>query len=181
MRWSAAQALAWIIRQTPLELKEWTSEMGPEIEPAGKKLAKAIGADQVCAWGRPKPHALTEKIPSDQFRIPGLTLIVSPYADLATSPRHKLSTYEGRQWHGIEFDVGEIKRAFPKPPSSSAMEWMHEAAKRHAAAGIIGKRDVMVRDCMKATGRTKREAEAAHKSLPDKLKRPRGKPRKNPG
>jgi hypothetical protein len=39
----------------------------------------------------------------------------------------------------------------------------------------------MVRDCMTKTGCTKRDAEAAHKSLPDKLKYQRGKPRKNPG
>jgi hypothetical protein len=181
MRWSAAQALAWIIRQTPLELKQWTSEMGPEIDPAAIKLSRAIGADQVSAWGRPKPHALTEQIPSDQFRIPGFTLIVSPHGDLATSPRHKLSTYQGRQWQDIEFDANELKRAFPKPPPTSAKDWMLNEAERLYAAGKIGKRDVMVHDCMTATRCKKREAEAAHKSLPDKLKYQRGKPRKNAG
>jgi len=181
MRWSAAQALAWIIRQTPLELNEWTSEMGPEIEPTGIRLSRAIGSDQIHAWGRPKPHALQEQIPSDQFRIPGLRLIIGPHGDLATSPRHKLSTYEGRQWHAIEFDAEQIKRAFPKPPSISAAEWMHKDAERYATSGTIGKRDIMVRDCMKATGCTKRQAEAAHRSLPDKLKRQQGKPRKSLG
>jgi hypothetical protein len=57
---------------------------------------------------------------------------------------------------------------------------LNEAERLHAA-GSIGKRDVMVRDCMRATGCKKREAEAAHKSLPDKLKRRPGKPRKNLG
>lgn len=36
MRWSAAQALAWIIRQEPLKLPDWTTEMGPKIEQAAK-------------------------------------------------------------------------------------------------------------------------------------------------
>ena len=72
MRWSAAQALAWIIRRAPLELKKWTSEMGPGIEPAGKKLARAIGAEQVRAWGRTKRHGSHEPIPGGDFRIPGI-------------------------------------------------------------------------------------------------------------
>jgi hypothetical protein len=42
MRWSAAQSLAWIIRKKPLELRVWLTEMGPDIEPAGKMLAEAI-------------------------------------------------------------------------------------------------------------------------------------------
>jgi hypothetical protein len=106
MRWSAAQALAWIIKRVEPEV--WTPEMGPEIESAGKMLAGAISAGHVRAWGRQTPHALNEQIPSDQFRISALTLIVSPYGELATSPRHKLSTYEGRPWRDIEFDADEI-------------------------------------------------------------------------
>jgi hypothetical protein len=198
MRWSAAQALAWIIRRKPLELKEWTSKMGPKIEPAAIKLSRAIGAGQVRAWGRPGPHALIESIPNDQFRIPGFTqaanprhhakrhwsyreLIVSPHGDLTTSPRRKSSTYEGPRWYGVEFDSAEIKRAFPKPPSTSAKKWVLKEAKRLHSAGKIGKREDMLKRCMQDTGCTKREAEAAHKNLPDKFKRPRGKPRKSPG
>jgi hypothetical protein len=181
MRWSASQALAWIIRQKPLSLEkgEWTPDMGPELDVAQKKLARLIGTDQVQAWGRKQSHGLVERIPSDPFRISSLTVVVGPHGDMTTLPRHKL--YQGDRWHAIEFEEDEIKRAFPKPPSISAVEWMRKEAERHAAAGTIGKRDVMVRDCMTKTGCTKRDAEAAHKSLPDKLKYQRGKPRKNPG
>jgi len=181
MRWSAAQALAWIIRKKPLELREWLTEMGPGIEPAGKMLAETISAGDVRAWGRAKPHACLEQMPGDQFRISGLTLIVSPHGDLATSPAWKLFTYEAPRWQDIEFDADEIRRAFPKPPPPSAIEWMLNEAERLHAAGIIGKHDDMLGRCREVTGCTKREAEAAHKSLPDEFKRQRGKPRKSPG
>jgi hypothetical protein len=95
--------------------------------------------------------------------------------------RRKSSTYEGPRWYGVEFDSAEIKRAFPKPPSTSAKKWVLKEAKRLHSAGKIGKREDMLKRCMQDTGCTKREAEAAHKNLPDKFKRPRGKPRKSPG
>ena len=76
MKWSAAQMLAWIIKR--VETNVWTPEMGPEMESAGKMLAGAISAGHVRAWGRPTPRALIEQMPSDQFRISGLTLIVRP-------------------------------------------------------------------------------------------------------
>ena len=180
MRWTAAQALAWIIRQTPLGLSEWTPEMGPEIEPAAIKLGRAIGADQIGAWGRMKRHGPVTRIPGEDFRISGLTLIVGSHGELATSPRYKFSTYEGTQWHAIEFDPNEIKREWPKPPPISATEWMLREAGQHAG-GPIAKRDDMVHRCMSETNCTKREAEAAHKSLPEGLKRKRGKPPKNSG
>jgi len=180
MRWSAAQALAWIIRQAPLELKKWTSEMGPEIEPAAIKLGRAIGADQVSAWGRIKRHGLLKRIPGEDFRIPGLTLTVGPHGELTTSPRRKLSTYEGHKWHDIEFDPDDIKREWPKPPPTSAKDWMLKEAKKNVG-GFIAKRDDMVGRCMEETNCTKREAEAAHKSLPEGLKRKRGRTPKNSG
>jgi len=83
MRWSASQALAWIIRQKPLSLEkgEWTPDMGPELDVAQKKLARLIGTDQVQAWGRKQSHGLVERIPSDPFRISSLTVVVGPHGD----------------------------------------------------------------------------------------------------
>jgi hypothetical protein len=180
-KWSAAQTLAWIIRQEPLELRKWASDMGSQLEPAAKKLSEAIGGGDVNAWGRPEPHALTERIPNDQFSIQDITLIVTPHGDLATLPRHRLFSYKGRRWHGIEFEADGVKKVFPGPPPVSAMEWMQNEAQGQAENGCIPKRDVIIQDCMGATGCTKRQAAAAHKALPDNLKRRRGKPTKNGG
>src|SRR5262249_5777067 len=117
---------AWIIKR--VETNVWTPEMGPEMEAAGKMLAGAISAGHVRAWGRPTPHALIEQIPSDQFRISGLTLIVRPHGELATSPPHKLSTYNAIRCKDIESDADERERGIPSPLPTSAMEWMLKKA-----------------------------------------------------
>jgi hypothetical protein len=169
------------MRKKPLKLEEgeWTSDMGPEISDAQKKLAAVIASGQVRAWGRKTPHALIELIPSDPFRIQGLPVIVGEHGDMRPLLPHK--GYDGPRWSSIEFEVHEIKNAFPNPPSTSAKEWMLNKAKQLEDAGRIGKRDGMVSDCMTATGCTKREAEAAHKSLPEKFKKPQGRPRNKSG
>lgn len=182
MRWSAAQTLSWIIQQDPLELKDWRAGMGPKMEPAQKTLATSIGANKISAWGRKKRHGSLEQIPGGDFRISGLLLIVGPHGDLATVPRHKLSTYEGVRWEGIEFDSAEIKREWPKPPSASANIWMKQEAERlFKKLGRPGKRDDMVKDCVKATSCTRRDALSAYQGLLANLRRKRGKPTKNYG
>ncbi len=178
MRWSAAQTLSWIICKAPLELSNWTPEMGPMIKDAQKELTRLIGSGEVRAWGRPQPHKLVERIPSDPFRIPNLAVVVGVHGDMsALTP---LRPYNGTRWHFVEFEADEIQKALPKPPSPSAVEWMLKEAKLHAQ-GSMGKRDDMVGRCMKATNCTKRVAEAAHKSLPEHLKRNKGKPPKTLG
>jgi hypothetical protein len=171
--WSASQAISWIIRKKPLKLedREWTTDMGPKLAEAQRKLAEAIGAGQVQAWGRSQPHGLLEPVPRDPFRIPGLVVIVGEHGEMR--PLLSRKRYDGPRWQSIEFDADEIKHVFPKPPVPTAQEWMSKNAnKRH-------KRDSLVRDCMKATGCTKRDAEAAHKELPEELRRTRGKPTRN--
>jgi hypothetical protein len=179
VRWSAARALGWIICQAPLELRDWTSEMGPAIRDAQQKLAAAIAEGRVQAWGRLTPQSLFEKMPSDPFRISGLPVVVGPHGEMASLLPHK--PYTDRKWHSIEFEADEIKKAWPKPPPEPAKDWMKNEADRLKAVNQIGKRESMIKDCMKATGCTKREAEAAYKTLPDGLRRSRGKPPKNPG
>jgi hypothetical protein len=178
MKWSAAQALAWIIRQEPLELRQWTADMGPMIKDAQMKLTAVIAAGEVQALGRKQSHGSVEQIPSDPFRIPGLAVVVGVHGDMTALAPHKL--YEGPRWNLVEFEADDIKRAFPKPPPISTTEWMLKEAGPHAG-GPIAKRDDMVHRCMRETNCTKREAEAAHKSLPKELKRKRGKPPKNSG
>ena len=85
MRWSAAQTLSWIMRQEALELRQWTADMGPMIIDAQRMLASKIAAGQVQAWGRKQPHGLAEQIPTDPFRIPGLTVVVDVHGEMATS------------------------------------------------------------------------------------------------
>jgi hypothetical protein len=176
MRWSAAQSLSWIIKQEPLPLREWTSDMGPNLKDAQKRLAGSISAGEVQAWGRKQPQGLVENIPNDPFRIPGVPVIVGEHGDMRHSQPHK--QYDGPRWHSIEFDANQIKKAFPKPPPASANGWMLQEAER---LGGLGKRDIMVQDCMGETGCTKRAALAAYKNLPEGRRRKRGKPPKNFG
>jgi len=181
VRWTASQVLAWIIRKEPLSLEknEWTRAMGRRLKAAQRKLAEALSSGRVHAYGRKQPHGPIEPVPNDPFRIQGVPVVVGVHGDLTSLATHK--PYTGPAWYSIEFDATEIKREWPKPPPTSAKNWVLKEAKRLHAAGTIGKREAMISDCMTATGCTKREAEAAHKGLPDKLKRPRGKPPKNPG
>ena len=193
MRWSAAQALGWIIRQAPLEIgpwpkpsgtveAHWTSDMSPGLKDAQKELTQAIAAGRVQAWGRPTPHGRIKKVPSDLFRIRGLPVVVDPYGEMTSSLPHKpYPTKDDPKWHSIEFEPGEIKTAWPAPPPQTATDWMKNEAERLKAEGRIGKRDAMVTDCIKATGCTKRQAEAAHKALPQGVRRSRGKPPKSSG
>jgi hypothetical protein len=175
MRWTAAQALSWIIQKAPLELKQWTSDMGPRIVDAQKELAERLAVGGVRAWGRKQPHGLAEPIPDDPFQISGLTVAVDVHGEMVTLPtraHQPFSSYEGPRWHSIAFEAAEIERAWPKPPPSSVKDWMlREAKKLLKDTGQLGKQDDMVRRCGKETGCTKREALAAHKTLSKELRR----------
>ena len=80
--------------------------------------------------------------------------------------------YDGPRWQSIEFDADQIERVFPKP-DPAAQQWMLNNASKEQ------KRDSVVKDCMRATGCTKRVAEAAYNELPDSQRRKRGKPARN--
>src|SRR5689334_21923935 len=111
MRWSAARALSWIMRREPLDLRQWASDMDPSLRDAQKCLAAAIASGDVQAWGRPRPHAVTEKMPSDSFRIPGLQIVVGPHGDMTNLTPQR--PYNGPDWHSIEFEPDDIKRMWP--------------------------------------------------------------------
>jgi hypothetical protein len=176
MRWTAAQTLSWIIQQEPLEFRDWSTGIGPKIEPAQKTLATGIGAGKITAWGRRERHGSLEQIPGGDFRISGMPLTIGPHGDLATIPRHKISIYEGTDWKDIEFESDQIKSAWPKPPPSSAMVWMLQEAERVLkTTGHLAKREDLLTRCRMGTGCKKREAEAAHKMLPERLKGGRGR------
>src|SRR5262249_42098169 len=112
---------------------------------------------------------------------PGIEVVVDVYGDMSVLPRHKLHKYKGPRWVSVEFEGDEVKRAWPKPHPPAAREWMLKEAKRLAGSGKAAKRDDMVRRCRDEIGCTKRAAEAAYKTLPDGMRRPRGRPPKDPG
>ena len=180
MRWTASQTLSQIICGKPFKLedREWKPEMGPAIADAQKQLAKCIAQGQVQAMGRRKRHAPLEMVPADIFRIADIEVVISPHGDIVSLRPHQV--YRGEQWSSVEFDAAEITRAFPSAPKQSVDQWMLQEGNRYRSDGRIGKRDIMVKDCQTATGCSSREAKAAHKRLPEDLRRQRGKPRKHP-
>jgi hypothetical protein len=175
--WSASQALAWIICQKPLRLEnqEWTSDMGPQLQQAQRKLAAAIASGEVRAWGRREPHGLLEQIPRDPFCISGLSVIVGEHGDMR--PLLPQKNYGGPHWQSIEFDADQIRGAFPEPTPPSVLDWMRNNALNKA--NKKKKRADLVKECMATTGCKQREAKAAYQELPDTLRRTRGKPARN--
>jgi len=176
MRWSAAQALSWIICGEPREIGQWTADMGPQLKDAQGALAKAIGSGRVQAWGRPQPHAGLEPVAAGQFRIQGLPVVVDAHGSMVSRLPHK--PYCGPTWVAVEFDAHEIKQAFPPPAPQSAHDWMANEAGRLKALGRKVKRDDAVQRCMKEAHCTRDEAQAAYRALPDDVKLRRGRPRK---
>lgn len=184
MRWSAAQALSWIICQQPLPLSDWFSDMGPEIARAQREISAAIADKRIMAWGRPelngKAHGSFEQLPDDIFRNSSVDVTVGVHGDVG--PVKPFIQYDGPRWRDIEFDANAIKRTWPASGTpTTVIAWMLTEAKKRNANGRIGKRDDMLKACMAATGCTKRDAEAAHKSLPPELRRARGKPPRHAG
>jgi hypothetical protein len=171
--WSASQALSWIIRQKPLKLEEgeWTTDMGPKLAKAQRKLAEAIRAGDIQARGRSQPHGLLEQVPRDPFGIPGLPVVVGEHGDMRSLLPQR--PYAGPRWHSIEFDADQIKGKFPVPASPTVQDWMLKNATKKK------KRYSLVKDCMQATGCKKLEAEAAYKELPEELRSRRGRPIRN--
>jgi hypothetical protein len=131
-RWSAAEALAWIIMGVPLALEEWAGlfELGGGMEQAGKELARMIGEDWVPAWGRTGSlQGPMEQMPGSDLRIPGFTWVVRPHG-LGTSPPGRLAVFLGaprgpaeperRCWYGIEVDAAALRQARPRLLTTSS-------------------------------------------------------------
>jgi len=176
--------MSWIIQHEPLGLREWTSGIWPLLQDAQRKLASEIAAGNVQAWGRKQPHGLAEQMPRDPFRIPGLTVVVGVHGEmttLAARAHQPFSSYEGPRWHSIEFEAVEIERAWPKPPPLSAVDWMlRQAEQVLKTTGHPAKRHDLLDRCRTETRCTRREAEAAHKMMPEQFKGGRGRRRINP-
>jgi hypothetical protein len=122
---------------------------------------------------------LAEQIPSDPFRIPGLTVAVGVHGEMVTLParaHQPSSSYTGPRWHSIEFESVDIERAWPKPPPLAAVDWMlREAERVLKTTGHLAKRHDLLDRCRRDIRCTRREAEAAHKMLPEQFRGGRGR------
>jgi hypothetical protein len=125
VRWSAQEAIAYIIEGMPLEGKEWTAEMVRQTERGEIALGGVIGADQVPAWGRRSRFKPLERIPYGDFRaemverkvapISAVEVVVRVDGSLGVSPAHRLADYRGPPWSAIECAAAELRRARPEP------------------------------------------------------------------
>jgi hypothetical protein len=55
-------------------LRDWTTDMGPEIEGVQRTLSKAVADERIRAWGRVQDddghaHGPLEPIPGDLFKL----------------------------------------------------------------------------------------------------------------
>jgi hypothetical protein len=98
---------------------------------------------------------------------------------------------EGSLGVQVSYDdlIDWMGRTYPPEPAirsqdslaAQPTEWMRKTAEANAAKGSLAKRDAMIRDCRAETGCTKREAEAAYSSLPERLRTQRGPPKRQQG
>ena len=131
-RWSAAEAITYLVKGVPLPWKEWqrAGATAPEIERAEIDLAQAV-SEGVPAWGWHPLKKRRKRIPSDHFRdemIENKTLPVSVarppkvVVDCAgcvtTAPRQRFADYRGPHWQAIEVDAAALRRARPSPSTT---------------------------------------------------------------
>ena len=113
-RWSAAEAIGYLIKGVPLPWAAWHAAgiAWAEIEQAAKELARLIGEDRVPARGRlGSLQGPMEEIPDSDLSIAGFTWVIRPDGDLGTSPPGRLAVFQGRRWYGIEVDAAALRRA----------------------------------------------------------------------
>jgi hypothetical protein len=149
--WSAAEAIAYLVKGVPLPWAAWqgAGASPAEIEQAAKEIARIIGED-LPAQGRRSPQGPMEQIPGSDFRIPGFTWVVRPDGALGTSPPGRLAVFLGaprgpaeperRCWYGIEVDAAALRQTRPRPlttqvePAPAAMgpkDWLPVARRNH--------------------------------------------------
>lgn len=177
MRWTAAQAMGWIIDYEPRKLGSWTTAMGTRLREAQERLRRAIAKGEVTAWGRPSPQQPYEEVPAEQFSISDTPVGIGVHGDMV--PLFPQKPYTGPKWHSIQFPSEQMKKCFPAPLPPSITEWMRSRATLNKTQGKpILKRQTLLDETVQATGCTTRDAIAAYNELEPDLRRPRGKPRK---
>src|SRR5262245_9032017 len=130
-RWSAAEAIAYFVKDVPLSWEAWqgAGASPAELEQAEIDLAQAIG-DGVPAWGRPSPFAPERPIPADDFyadmieakrpRLGRPKVIVRIDGTVGVSPPQRSEDYKGSRWSSIKVDSAALRQACPRPLTARA-------------------------------------------------------------
>jgi hypothetical protein len=175
-RWSAAEALAWIITGVPLRLKEWAGlpELGDGMEQAGIDLARAISEDHVLAWGSLDPLGPMKRMPSSDLRIPGFVWVIRPDGTLGTSPPGRLAVFliaqyeqglkEERCWYRIEVDSATVA------PLRVERRMLDEAEQFYAGSEPTARAEESKAESVKPMPATTEESPAAKSAKPVPVK-----------
>jgi hypothetical protein len=132
-RWSAAEAIAHLVKGVPLPWEAWqrAGASAGEIEQAQIDLGELIGVGVVPAWGRPSPRARKEQIPTDDFHADMIEekapragrrpkVVVRIDGTVGTSPPQRSADYRGPRWEAIEVDSAALRHARPRPLTTQA-------------------------------------------------------------
>jgi hypothetical protein len=132
--WSAAEAIAYLVKGVPLPWGAWqgAGASPAEIQQAEIDLGEAIRAG-VPAWGQPSPFAPRQQIPADNLhpRMIETTalpvsvarppkVIVDCEGCVTTSPRQRSADYRGPRWRAVEVDAAALRQARPRPLTTQA-------------------------------------------------------------
>jgi hypothetical protein len=146
--WSAAEAIAYLIKGVPLPWKEWqrAGATAPEIEQAEIDLGRAIG-EGVPAWGWHPFKKRRKQIPSDHFRdemiekkaVPVSVahlpkVVVRTDGNMGTSPPSRIAEYVGPLWSSIEVDSVRLKQARQRPATTQVEPAVADPASAASAA-----------------------------------------------
>ena len=131
--WSAAEAIAYLVKGVPLPWAAWqgAGASPAEIEQAQIDLGELIGVGVVPAWGRPSPRARKEQIPTDDFHADMIEekapragrrpkVVVRIDGTVGTSPPQRSADYRGPRWEAIEVDSAALRHARPRPLTTQA-------------------------------------------------------------
>jgi hypothetical protein len=126
--WSAAEAIAYLIKGVSLRWEAWqrAGASPAEVEQAEIDLGEEICAG-VPAQGRPGSFAQKRPIPADDFHpdriekkalpVPGARppkVVVDCGGCVTTSPRQRSADYQGPRWEAVEVDAAALRQARPR-------------------------------------------------------------------
>jgi hypothetical protein len=156
-RWSAEEAIAYLVKGVPLPWKEWqrAGATASEIEQAEIDLGQVI-SEGVPAWGWHPLEKRRKQIPSDDFRDEKIEnkavpvsvahqpkVVVRIDGNVGTSPPSRIAHYLGPLWSKIEVDAAALRQAGPlttpaepaiadsEPAAMVPKDWLPAARRNH--------------------------------------------------